>query len=272
MITASLVLYKSDPQEVKRVLSCIDDSEISTVYVVDNSPSDTLKDIVSLSSKSVYLFGQGNIGFGEGNNIGLRESLKAKSKYHIVLNPDIVFKPEVINELSLFMDNHPDVGCVKPALVHLDGSFNPSVFSLPTPYITFGRRLFPEKFSKHINEYFELRDCDLNEIREVPNMSGSFLFIRTSVFSKIGLFDERYFMYFEDFDLVRRIHSVSKIVYNPKVSIIHAHRAEHKFNKKLLAISIKSAFKYFNKWGWFFDADRKRWNNAARDSNAIIEN
>ena len=67
-------------------------------------------------------------------------------------------------------------------------------------------------------------------------------------------------MYFEDFDLVRRIHKVSKIEYYPEVTIVHAHAAEHKTNKKLLWAGFKSGVKYFNKWGWFFDRDRKNWN------------
>ena len=105
----------------------------------------------------------------------------------------------------------------------------------------------------------------------MPIFSGSFLFIRTSVFDKVGLFDDRYFMYFEDFDLVRRIHKVSQTVFYPKDTIIHAHAAEHKTNRKLLMISIKSAIKYFNKWGWFFDKDRRVWNKEAQSDKSILE-
>ena len=81
MITASLVLYKSKPSEVERVLGCVEVSVISKVYVVDNSPTDELKVLVEkLSSKAVYLYGQGNVGYGEGNNIGIRKAMKAGSK------------------------------------------------------------------------------------------------------------------------------------------------------------------------------------------------
>ncbi len=271
MITSSLVLYKSNPEEVLRVLSCVEKSNISIVYVIDNSPTDELREVVTnATAKADYIFGQGNVGYGEGNNIGIKKALKISSTYHAILNPDIIFKGNCIDNLFDFMESHPEVGCVKPALTHVDGSFNASALSLPTPFMTFGRRLFPTKYSKSINSYFELKDCDLNVTREVPNMSGSFLFIRTEVFKRIGMFDTRYFMYFEDFDLVRRIHSDSKIVYYPEVTIVHAHKAEHKFNKKLFLISIKSAIKYFNKWGWFFDKDRTKWNKEARMPISII--
>lgn len=272
MITASLVLYKSDLNEVSRILTCVRDSVIERIYVVDNSPTDLLRETIThFEEKVEYIYGQGNVGFGEGNNIAIEKAINNGSRYHIVLNPDIVFESESINQLLCFMDNHLEVGCVKPALTHIDGSFNASALELPSPLVTFGRRLLPKSITKSLNARFELRDCDLNVVREVPNMSGSFLFIRTKVLELVGLFDNRYFMYFEDFDLVRRLHCKSKIVYYPKVSVIHAHRAEHKFNKKLLMISIKSAIKYFNKWGWLFDSERKIWNKAARQSSAVFE-
>ncbi len=272
MITASLVLYKSKEIEVQRVLSCVENSIITTVYVIDNSPTDILKDVVSLATtKAVYLFGQGNVGYGEGNNIGIRKAIEEGSKYHVILNPDIIFKGEVINHLSSYMDSHQDAGLIKPQLTHLDDSFEGTAMLLPTPWDTFGRRLLPKAWVEKINNRFELRNHDLTVTRNVPIVSGSFLFIRTSVLVKIGLFDDRYFMYFEDFDLVRRIHKVSKTVFYPHDTIIHAHAAEHKTNKKLLMISIRSAIKYFNKFGWFFDSERRRWNKEAQSDASILE-
>ena len=86
------------------------------------------------------------------------------------------------------------------------------------------------------------------------------MFVRTSVFEKSGLFDPRYFMYLEDYDLIRRINMNSKTIFYPGVSIIHGHAKESYKNGKLLKIHIQSAIKYFNKWGWFFDNERKRIN------------
>lgn len=271
MITASLVLYKSKVSEVERVLDCVEKSVIDTVYVIDNSSSDALKSVVAKFPKAEYFFGQGNVGYGEGNNIGIRKAMDTESTYHAILNPDIIFKGEVIRHLADYMNDHEEIGCIKPALKHMDGSFNSSALLLPTPFDTFGRRLLPANIVSRINRRFELLDQDLSVTRNVPNFSGSFLFIRMSVLAKIGLFDDRYFMYFEDFDLVRRIHKVSKTVYYPYETIIHAHAAEHKTNRKLLMISIRSAIMYFNKWGWLFDSDRHRWNKEALSEDSIIE-
>lgn len=272
MITASLVLYKSKPYEVERVLGCVENSVIDKLYVVDNSPSNDLWGLVhQKSSKADYIYGQGNVGFGEGNNIGIRKALSAGSVYHAILNPDIIFENDVIVKLQSFMECHEDVGLIKPSLTHLDGTFEAAAMLLPSPYVTFGRRLLPPKMVGRINARFELRDLDLSVIRNVPIFSGSFLFIRTSVFQKVGLFDDRYFMYFEDFDLVRRIHKVCKTVFYPHATVIHAHAAEHKTNRKLLLISIKSAIKYYNKWGWLFDSERRKWNREARMKESILE-
>lgn len=67
-------------------------------------------------------------------------------------------------------------------------------------------------------------------------------------------------MYFEDFDLIRRIQKVSKTIYYPEVTIVHNHAKESYKSKKMLKIHIQSAIKYFNKWGWVFDKERRLWN------------
>ena len=72
-------------------------------------------------------------------------------------------------------------------------------------------------------------------------------------------------MYFEDTDLVRRLHRVCKTIFYPKVTIVHAHKAEHRKNSALLKISIRSAMLYFNKYGWLFDRERRRVNRKAKE-------
>lgn len=68
-------------------------------------------------------------------------------------------------------------------------------------------------------------------------------------------------MYCEDFDLMHRIHRVAKNIYYTNISIIHNHVKESYKNFKMLITHIKSAIKYFNKFGWFFDKERKQMNN-----------
>ena len=104
---------------------------------------------------------------------------------------------------------------------------------------------------------YEMRWCDYNSIMEVPILSGCLMFIRTDILKNVGMFDTRYFMYMEDYDLCRRIGQKYKVIFYPEVKIIHKHgKASYKTRKMMIA-HINSAIKYFNKWGWFFDKERK---------------
>lgn len=272
MITASIVTFKTKPVELKRIIQCSINSIIDIVYIIDNSPTDELRTLVSnfKSHKLIYIYGQGNIGFGRANNIGIKKSLEKGSEYHIILNPDIIFESEGFEMMKDFMDRHNDVGMMAPKLIYPDGKPQVTAMMLPTPLDMFGRRLLPNFIKERINEHYELRNCDLSVSRCIPNICGCFMFIRTSVLTMSGLFDDRFFMYFEDFDLVRRVHKVSIIAYFPHATVIHAHAAEHRTNRFLLKESIKSAIKYFNKWGWIFDSERRQWNKDVFKDESII--
>ena len=87
------------------------------------------------------------------------------------------------------------------------------------------------------------------------------MFLRNSTLKENNIFfDDRFFMYFEDFDLIRRLHRVGKTIFYPDVSIIHDHEKESYKSKKMLMVHIKSAIKYFNKYGWFIDKERRLMN------------
>ena len=135
---------------------------------------------------------------------------------------------------------------------------------MPTPFDLIGRRFFGwgpfRKYVDRRNERFELHHSGYNREMDVPILSGSFMMLRTSVLEEVGLFDERFFMYLEDFDLCRRIGEVSRTVYYPEVSVTHEYEKGSYFNRRLFGYHVVSAVKYFNKWGWFFDAKRSRAN------------
>ena len=81
----------------------------------------------------------------------------------------------------------------------------------------------------------------------------------------VGIFDDKFFMYFEDWDLSRRMHLHYKTLYYPIVSVYHGYDSGANKNLKLFKIFIKSAIHYFNKWGWFFDSQRNKVNKAVLD-------
>lgn len=269
MITSSIVLYSTKKdiekdEELAKVVKCTSSSIIDKIYIIDNSPTATLKDFVeSLSSKIVYVFNGANLGYGAAHNMAIRKSLKEGARYHIVLNPDIYFEEGVIETLTEYMDHNMSVGAIMPQVKYPDGETQYLCKLLPSPWDLFGRRFIPFKgIVEKRNHRYELRESEYNQILNVPCLSGCFMFLRTQILKDTGLFDESFFMYCEDFDFYRRIHKKYKTIFYPEVTIIHAHKKESYKNNALLRMHIKSAIHYFNKWGWFFDGDRKLANKA----------
>jgi GT2 family glycosyltransferase len=265
-INVSIVLFKNDQDLVKKAIySCVNSVLINRIYLIDNSPTDILSCLASLDSRIEYIFNNANLGFGKAHNIALKKSIEENVPYHLVLNPDVYFGKGVLEELYNFMENNPDVGLVMPKVLYPDGTLQYLCKLLPTPLDLFGRRFLNfgpfKKIIENTNKIYELRFTGYDKIMEVPYLSGCFMFIRTEVLKKVGFFDERFFMYLEDTDLLRRIHRVSKTVYYPEVFIYHEYGKGSYKNSKLLKYHLDSAIKYFNKYGWFFDKERDEINN-----------
>jgi len=259
-INVSIVLFKNDQDLVKKAIcSCVNSVLINRIYLIDNSPKDILSCLASLDSRIEYIFNNANLGFGKAHNIALKRSIEENIPYHLVLNPDVYFEKGVLEELYNFMEANKDVGLVMPKVLYPDGNIQYLCKLLPTPLDLFGRRFLSfgpfKKIVEKRNEIYELRFTGYDKIMEVPYLSGCFMFIRTEVLKKVGLFDERFFMYLEDTDLSRRIHRVAITVYYPYVHIYHEYGKGSYKSLKLLYYHIKSAIKYFNKYGWFFDKE-----------------
>ncbi|MEW6655470.1 MAG: glycosyltransferase family 2 protein [Aquificota bacterium] len=267
-INVSIVLYQTPKDKVMRAIeSCLRSELVLKLYLIDNSPDNRLEKLSRIDKRIVYIFNNSNRGYGTAHNIAMRKSIEEGVNYHLVLNPDVYFERGVLEELYSFMEKNQDAGLVMPKILYPDGSLQYLCKLLPTPFDLFGRRFLNFGPFKRIvekrNEIYELRFTGYNKIMEVPYLSGCFMFIRTKVLEKVGLFDERFFMYLEDTDLSRRIHKVSKTIYYPYVHIYHEYGKGSYKNLKLLKYHIDSAIKYFNKWGWFFDKERDRINKKA---------
>ena len=111
------------------------------------------------------------------------------------------------------------------------------------------------------NKRYELAHSKYKHIMNVPCLSGCFMFLRMSTLKETGLFDERYFMYAEDFDLTRRIHRKYKTLFFPQVSIYHKFsRGSHR-SLRLFFAHTTSMVRYFFKYGWFYDNERRHFNH-----------
>lgn len=226
------------------------------VIIVDNNPSAGMKDVIDREFHHVQYKENGkNIGFGGAMNVGIRE---ANGRYILIFNPDIVVQPGSLEELVRYMDANEDVGVCGPKLMNPDGSIQYSAYRQPNMFLPVYRRtpigMFPFA-QKAVEEYLMMND-DHNHDMEVDSLIGAALFTRAEALKDVGLFDERFFMYYEDNDLCRRFwENGYKVVYHPAAEMIHYHRrasADGGLLKQLTSrftwIHIHSAVKYFRKY------------------------
>lgn len=265
-LIVSIVLYHNKKEQIKQVLQNFLGSQLNIrIILIDNSSNDDLQVLSKIDERIEYIFSNINLGYGRAHNIALKKSLEENVPYHLVLNPDVYFDNGVLEELYNFMENNKDVGLVMPKVLYPDGNIQYLCKLVPTPFDLFGRRFLNfgifKKYIERRNQIFELRFTGYDKIMNVPYLSGCFMFLRTKVLKDVGLFDERYFMYPEDIDLTRRINIMYKTLYYPFVHIVHDHGKESYKNKKMLFIHIINIIKYFNKWGWFFDRNRRMINH-----------
>jgi GT2 family glycosyltransferase len=180
-----------------------------------------------------------------------------------VLNPDVHFSSDALEKMIAFMRSNPDVGQLMPRVVHADGSLQYLCKLIPTPADLLLRRFARGKLGscfRKRRERFELRFTGYNRVMDIPYLSGCFLLFRTSALRRVGLFDERFFMYPEDIDISRRMNAEFRTVFFPGATIVHDHARESYKNGRSLWVHIENSVKYFNKWGWIFDQERSRVN------------
>jgi len=260
-LTSSIVLYKSERAELLNAAASILSTGLNTkLYLIDNSPTDQLKyelaDIIT-DKRVDYRFLNRNVGYGAGHNIAMKDTV-SNTKYHLVLNPDVTFDGRILEQIYRFMETHNDVGQLMPKIFYRTGEVQRLCKLLPTPFDLIIRRLLRgHDYAKYRAARYELHNFNYNTVLNVPNLSGCFMFIRAKVLDKVGFFDPRYFMYLEDVDLTRRIYHVAKTVFYPDVQIVHSFKRQSYHNVRLLKHHMVSAIRYFNKWGWLKDDERR---------------
>lgn len=252
-IAASIVTYNSNLDEVLHVIQCfLAHEKASIIFVIDNSQQDKISRHLLFDERIVYKHFPDNPGYGSAHNYGLWQSIAQEIPYHVVLNTDLSFSADCINQLVVFMENKPGVGLVMPRILNPNGSDQYLVRNNPTPFLFFIRRFFKNnKRATRENLIYENRNKDYEQpMFHIPFISGCFMFFRTKVLKKSGLFDENIFMYTEDADLTRRVLQVAETAYWPKATAVHNFKGGVHKSLKLTWYGFRSAFYYFNKWGW----------------------
>lgn len=247
-VTCSIVSHNS-ADDIAIVLESLSKQvPLSSIYVVDNASTDETLEIIREDFPEVNLIqSDTNLGFGAGHN----EVIKlVDSKYHIIVNPDIQVDEDTVKKLAVFMEENPNIVCTTPRIHNIDGTEqqlpkrNPKI-----KYFLGGRLENKFNFASKWRAEYTRSDEALNDVTDIDFCSGCFMFIRTETLVKVGGFDERYFLYFEDADLTRMLQKKGRTVYYPKASVTHKWKRDNVKNKKIAKKALESMFKYFMKWG-----------------------
>lgn len=207
-VSIVIVNYKVKEDLLKCIFSIYDSKAYHEleIIVVDNDEEPTIKEDLKKKFPNVrYIKSNGNIGYGAGNNLGAKY---ATGKYLLIVNPDTLFKNNIIDILANFLQKNKFAGAVSPLLLKEDGkAYDPQGSLELTPIraifsMSFISKVFPKNY---ISNRFWLSNKKNKKIKEVEVCPGTCLMIGKKLFEKIGGFDESFFLYFEEFDLCKRI-------------------------------------------------------------------
>lgn len=247
--TVSIVSYNS--QEVlEQCLSSIIANlplELLIVKVVDNASWKIhWEQLIAKYPWVHFEKKENNIGFGLGHNYILGQ---VKTPYTLILNPDTEFIDQSLINAIDYLDQNPNIAGLSGKILNQNLQVLPSVYRFPQLRTLFLRRMpFISQKNPH---YTYSHHQNKNTIHKVDWCSGALMLLRSKVLHDVEYFDHRYFMYFEDVDLCRKIQSSGHtILYYPFFRVIHHWKQESKKNIKLFYYLIRSMISYYNKWGW----------------------
>jgi GT2 family glycosyltransferase len=166
-ITSCIVLYKNDIKMLREAIDSLLNTNLNIkLYLVDNSPNDDLKILVT-DSRIEYFHNPANPGFGASHNIAIQKAFEIGANYHLVLNPDIYFNKNTLEIIADFMDSNLDVGHLMPKVTYPNGEIQYLCKTNPTLFDLFARGFMPDfiknKFHKRMDKY-EYKDYDYNKI------------------------------------------------------------------------------------------------------------
>ncbi len=248
------ILLKLCLKSIKESLNKIQGYEI---IITDSEAEPNAQELIKEKFPEVkFVSFPKNVGYAKLVNSGIK---KAKGDFLLFLNADIIVHQSSITQLLEFIKSDPKIGIVGPQLLAFNNQVQNSCFRFPTPGALLARRTFMQRLNwgKKKLDNFLMEDIDFSSPQSVDWLQGSAMLTRKEAIEKVGLWDERFFVYFEDTDWCRRFwRNNYQVVYFPSSQMSHYHiRASKKWGgfsdillNKYTRIHLISAFKYFWKW------------------------
>ncbi|MEP7106634.1 MAG: glycosyltransferase family 2 protein [Ferruginibacter sp.] len=257
MVDIVIVNWNSGPYLRKCIDSILlsnNDSLINNIFVIDNHSSDQSLAGVSIYNKIVIIKNSENLGFAKACNQGFRS---CTAPYLLLLNPDTQLWDSTIADCLNFMENNRDTDILGCQLLHDHGAVSTSCSRFPTPFrllidATGLSKIAPKIFTPAIL----MTDWNHLESRYVDQVMGAFMFMHIDIFKKLGYFDERFFVYYEELDFSLRLAKMGgKTFYNSEIKAIHTGMGTTETVKAYrLYLNLRSRLLYakknFSSWGY----------------------
>lgn len=223
MISVVTVNYKTMDYTLQMLESLFThhDSTGLEVFVVENASGDSMEELERRFPKVRIVQSRSNLGFAGGCNLAIKE---ATGDYIVLVNPDIIFDDNALEQLEGKMVTSPDVGIGGVSLKNLNGSQQDCVWAFPEPIDQF---LLLLKLNHPLPKLPPFRrwlmsGFDYRQPADVDQVMGALFFIRRELLEEIGLLDERFFMWYEEVDYCRRAKSAGwRVRYFADISARH---------------------------------------------------
>ncbi len=186
------------------------------IIVIDNNSSDGSGErIKNEFPQYAYIQNKENLGFAEGNNVGIEHALGEKADFVWILNNDVIVKPDSLVELVKATEKFDKIGILGSKIYYYPETLK--IFSA-------GAEIIPWSGKSVSLGQDELDNGQYDKVKEVDYISGCSLFISANMLNEVGLLDKRYFMYYEEADLAVRARKKGwKVMYIPASIIWHKH-------------------------------------------------
>ena len=252
ILSIIIVTYLSEEE----ILACIEsipkkiNKRPVEIIVVENDSGDNIESVVRVFDHVQFINHGVNYGFGKANNIGFEASI---GEYILFLNPDTIVNSEALEHCINQIQNDIKIGFITPKLEMLNGEMDLACRrSIPTIWDGFCRSSGLAKYfpSMKLFSRYNLTYLPENESYEVDAVNGAFMMTSRKTLSRIGLFDEQYFMYGDDLDLCYRSKiSGYKNIYDGTVSITHLKgQSSSKVFKKMSQEVFKGTLQFYEKF------------------------
>lgn len=259
-VSVIIVNYNSK-EKLANCLASLEQSDWANltyeIVVVENNSQDIITDLVAKYQNTKLIKSEVNLGMGGGNNLGIANS---SGKHILISNPDIIFASDAILKIYQYLVSNREAAIVAPQLLNPDRSLQYSCARFPTVLLPLFRRTAIGRFFPGFNDRYFMKDLNYSEVQSVDWILGAcFMVRRDELFESDKLFDERYFMYFEDVDLGKRAAQNNRqSIYLPSAKVVHDHMRQSArlswykaiFLDQLAKEHLRSWWKYFNKWGF----------------------